>query len=149
VELPYRRCVVAVVIDEQQRCLVGERRGMEGAWQLPQGGIEDGEQPTEALLRELGEEIGCADVEILVSAPDPVTYRFPPDLKTHFSSRYAGQTQDWFLVRLRQGAEPDLRLGDGEFQRLDWRHPREIVQGIVEWKREAYIKGLIQFKLWP
>jgi putative (di)nucleoside polyphosphate hydrolase len=144
-----RKCVVGVIANGDGTYLVGERAGLPGTWQFPQGGIEVGESPQQALGRELMEEIGCGEVEIIRSSKTPVDYIFPPDLRSRITKTYAGQSQTWFLVRFKAGAVPDLAKSDGEFQQLTWLKLSDIVSGIVDWKRVAYIDGLTQLGVWP
>jgi putative (di)nucleoside polyphosphate hydrolase len=137
----YRPCVVAVICDDQGRCLVGERADHKGAWQLPQGGIDPGENPQVAVLRELHEEIGTNDVRIVREAPELIRYRFPPGVQKGFMKDWVGQEQTWFLLQLAPGAKPDLTLSEGEFQGIAWQDPKTVLQGIIEWKRDAYRQG--------
>ncbi len=139
---PYRRCVVAVVTDEKGRFLVGERTRQPGAWQFPQGGVEDQETHREGLLRELAEEVGCGEVEILREGQSDVTYDFPPDLDVPIAAHFRGQTQKWFLVRFRPGFGPQLEKSDGEFQAVQWLKLEDVLPLIVPFKRDAYRDGL-------
>lgn len=141
--------MVGVVRNDAGLYLVGERAGLEDCWQFPQGGIEQGENPAQALARELAEEIGCGDVDILGQSTRAVDYQFPHDLKSSITKRFSGQTQVWFLVRFRNGGVPDLSRSDGEFQRIEWMALEAIVTSVVAWKRPAYLDGLMQLGVWP
>lgn len=143
----YRPCVVAVICDDQGRCLVGERADHKGAWQLPQGGVDEGEDPRTAVLRELHEEIGTSDVRILREIPELIRYRFPAGVQKEFLKGWVGQEQTWFLLQLAPGAKPDLAASEGEFQDIGWRSAEEVLQGIIEWKREAYRQGFVALGL--
>lgn len=140
---PYRPCVVAVIIRSDGKILVGERSDSKGAWQLPQGGIEESESPEQALLRELKEEIGTDQLDILSRSPETIRYDFPQMVENKLASKFQGQEQWWFSLRLKDGSQPDLSLSDGEFQNLDWHSPREILREVISWKRTAYERGLL------
>ncbi len=138
---PYRACVVAVIINEHGQVFAGERADKPGVWQLPQGGIDDGESPTDTLFRELQEEIGCNDVEIIAQLDEKITYDFPTDMDTRISRQFRGQIQDWFLVKFKPHAVADLSVADGEFRDLAWKTAEELTASIVYWKQAAYKKG--------
>lgn len=146
---PYRPCVVAVVVNEQGLYLVGERAKNPGSWQFPQGGIDAHELPWAALQRELGEEVGCAAVELIRTGNQWIRYDFPEDVakRIGIGQQFRGQEQQWFLVRFKKDARPDLAQSDGELSQITWRSLTEIVQGIVEFKRDAYIQGLKSLQL--
>lgn len=146
-EEKYRPCVVAVICDDQGRCLVGERADHKGAWQLPQGGIDPGEDPRTAVLRELHEEIGTAGVRVLKEHSELIRYRFPSGVQKDFLKGWVGQEQTWFLLQLEPGAKPDLAASEGEFQDIAWRDPESVLQGIIEWKRGAYRQGFVALGL--
>lgn len=139
---PLRPCAVAVIVDDKGRYLVGERADNPGAWQFPQGGVEAGEEIFAGLRRELSEEIGCDDVELIRAGSFTVDYLFPPDLDIPIAKRYRGQTQTWFLLRLNAGAAPDLSKADGEFRSVAWKDLGGVLAGIVPFKRQAYKDGL-------
>ena len=141
VNKPYRRCVLAVVRNKEGLYLVGERAGKPGSWQLPQGGIDSGEQPRQALVRELREEVGCGDVRFICEADDWVSYDFPMDISAPIAAEYCGQRQLWFLVEFLAGKSPDLQKADGEFSALGWMPRAEILEGIIAWKRSSYESG--------
>ena len=123
--LPYRLNVGAVLFNRDGRVLVARRaRGnaASGAWQFPQGGIDEGEDPAVAVLRELAEEIGTDRATIVGEHPGWLTYDFPPDVqKTAMGGRYRGQRQRWFALRFT-GEEADIRLDATPHQEFDaWR----------------------------
>ena len=104
--LPYRPNVGAVLFNRDGRVLVARRadlpnaEGAPGGWQLPQGGIDDDEDPRSAVLRELAEEIGTGHAEILAEHPEWLTYDLPPHLLgVALRGRYRGQRQRWFALR--------------------------------------------------
>ena len=140
-DLPYRRNVGIAVFNHAGLVLIAERMQLPGAWQMPQGGIDAGEKPWDAALRELEEEIGTASVEYLGETEDWLRYDFPPDLKdTPGRKRHAGQEQKWFAVRFT-GDESEITLDrhdQVEFRRWRWAPLDEAVRLIVEWKRPVY-----------
>jgi putative (di)nucleoside polyphosphate hydrolase len=116
IDLPYRPNVGAALFGPDGRIFVARRadlpnaEGPAGGWQLPQGGIDEQEDPREAVLRELGEEIGTAKAEIIGEHPDWLTYDLPPELLGRaLGGRYRGQRQRWFALRYR-GRDADIRL---------------------------------------
>ena len=143
----YRKNVLAVIVDSDKNILVGERSDRPGIWQMPQGGIDEGESAEQALMRELKEEIGTDKARILEKLDHKITYDFPEELAGDIMKKYRGQIQDWFLLELEEDAVPDLSKSLGEFVALDWKNPDSILCGIVEWKKKAYQQGLEAFNL--
>lgn len=143
----YRECVVAVVIGDDGLILAGERGDRRGTWQLPQGGVDDGETPREALFRELLEEVGTGDVEIISHLDEKISYDFPEHMTAPIASKFKGQIQTWFLVKLNPGAVPSIEKSDHEFADLSWRTADDLLAGVVDWKRDAYKKGFKGFSL--
>lgn len=124
-----------------------KRAGME-TWQFPQGGIDPGESPGQALYREVEEETGCGDFRVLSQGESPVSYDFPGTLKTNISKNYRGQKQHWFLCQFNEGAGPDLeKAEDKEFDDFRWADLKEVLTGIVIWKKSAYEQGLKELGL--
>ena len=95
---PYRPCVVAVIQNQAGWLLVGERADHAGAWQLPQGGIDEGETAQEALFRELKEEIGTDQLELVRTSAVKIRYDFPAEVQRERMKAFRGQEQDWFAV---------------------------------------------------
>ncbi len=146
-EKPFRPCVVAVIQNDKGELLAGERADHSGSWQLPQGGIDEGETPTQAVMRELHEEIGCDELEILVHHEEWIRYKFPEEFAKGRMGHFAGQEQQWFLLKFKPGAEPRLELSEGEFRALKWVSAKELLEGIVWWKKDAYASGFKAFDL--
>lgn len=100
-QLPYRDCVGIVLLNTDGLILAGERLGLPGSWQMPQGGIDKGETPRDAALRELEEETGTAKARIIKQTTEWLTYDLPPELLGKaWKGRYRGQRQLWFALSL-------------------------------------------------
>ena len=146
---PYRLNVGAVLFNSEGRVLVARRadvpnafEGPPGGWQLPQGGIDANEDPRQAVLRELEEEIGTRDAEIIAEYPDWLTYDFPLGLTAALAQRYRGQRQRWFALRFR-GRDSDIRLDRDphpEFDAWRWVAPEELPGLAVDFKRPIYLE---------
>ena len=148
--LPYRPCVGVMLVNTAGRVFVGQRRDRDfDAWQMPQGGIDPGEDVTTAALRELWEETGVtADlVRIEAVTPDPIPYDLPLDVvPTIWGGKYRGQMQTWVLMRfLGADAQVDIATKHPEFSRWEWCDPDQLVPRIVPFKRAVYAQVLQQF----
>lgn len=138
----YRPCVVAVFIDSDKRVLVGKRSD-NGAWQFPQGGIEPYESAVKALYREMDEEIGCQDFEVLRIGDEQTNYDFPKSLNAPIAGRHCGQSLHWFLCRFKADHSFDLsRASSDEFTELSWTSPAAALSSVIGWKKAAYRRGL-------
>jgi putative (di)nucleoside polyphosphate hydrolase len=133
--------VVVVRHPDRRQVLAFQRRDAPGSWQLPQGGLDTGEDPVDAAWRELGEETGLGDAHVSAVAeyPDWVAYEWPAEvrrLKGHEGSR-RGQVQRWFLFDARSGdIEP---VPDGrEFDAWKWVDPDDLVAEVVSFRRASY-----------
>jgi putative (di)nucleoside polyphosphate hydrolase len=146
-DLPYRRNVGAVLFNPSGLVLIAHRIGMpmregpDGGWQLPQGGIDEGEDPREAVLRELEEEIGTANAEIIGEHPDWLHYDLPPHLLgVAWGGRFRGQRQKWFALRFL-GQDSDVRLdadSHPEFDAWRWVELAQLPALAVAFKRPVY-----------
>ncbi len=140
--LPLRPCVGVVLTNGRGDVFLGERIDTPGAWQFPQGGIDEGETPATAALRELEEEIGVSADGVVITAehPDWQTYELPAELVGKvWKGRYRGQRQKWFLMTLT-GDEGAIRLDvdHPEFSAWRWSTPVEATEAIVAFKRPIY-----------
>lgn len=151
-ELPYRPCAGFMLVNFEKKVLVGERIDKKslGFWQMPQGGIDPGEDAKTAALRELAEETGIVAelVEIIAPASRPYRYDLPPELLGKlWKGKYRGQTQHWYLGRfLGSDADIDLDAHDPpEFQDYKWVAPHELPDLIVPFKRDVYAALVEEF----
>ena len=151
--LPYRPCVGVVLINRDGLIFAGRRIDTAApAWQMPQGGIDAGEKPRAAALRELVEETGVRPdrVEVLGKTKGWLTYDLPPELlgKT-WGGKYRGQKQKWFLLRfLGEDAEIDITREHPEFSAWRWIGADEMIAAIVPFKRDIYREVVRQFRPW-
>lgn len=146
-QLPYRPCVGVMLVNPEGRVFVGQRRDWpEPAWQMPQGGIDDGETARDAALRELEEETGVSRdlVHVEHETAGWIPYDLPLDIvNTRWNGRFRGQEQKWFLMRfLGTDDQVNIETDDPEFSVWRWADPKELVPGIVPFKREVYARVL-------
>jgi putative (di)nucleoside polyphosphate hydrolase len=137
-----------MVFNPQGCVFVGKRidQSIE-AWQMPQGGIDEGETPQETMRRELKEEIGTNNVEILREHPDWLTYDLPEHLLgVAWEGRYRGQRLKWFALRfLGMDGEIDVRTPHQEFSDWKWIAVGELLPLVVPFKRNIYAKVIEAF----
>ncbi|MAZ03216.1 MAG: RNA pyrophosphohydrolase [Sneathiella sp.] len=146
--LPYRPCAGMMILNKKGQVFVGKRIDMVSEhWQMPQGGIDDGEEPLDAALRELDEEIGTRDVELVHCLEEWLTYDLPNELIGKvWKGKYRGQKQKWFLFRFL-GEDQDINIvtHHPEFSEWKWAEVSEIPQLIVPFKRDLYETILQRF----
>jgi len=148
-DLPYRPCVGAMLINREGLVFVGKRidQTVEG-WQMPQGGIEAGESPAEAALRELKEEIGTDKAKVLREMDEWLAYDLPQHLLgVALHGRYRGQKQKWVALRF-EGDDTDIniRTAEPEFGSWKWLAMEALPRLIVPFKRDTYQKVIHAFR---
>lgn len=141
--LKLRKGVVGVFTNAAGHVLIGERTNQVGAWQFPQGGIDEHEDFDTALVREMEEELGTNQFEVVRSSSKLTSYIFPKNLNSRIVKNYDGQTHKWYVLRFTNGAEPKIELSDGEFRAFKWMPPNEVLALVIDWKRDAYREGLL------
>lgn len=151
--LPYRPCVGLMLVNGEGKVFVGKRIDIkEGdSWQMPQGGIDKGEDARAAAFRELGEETGidATLVTLLAAAKEEQFYDLPDDVAGKlWGGRYKGQRQTWVLMRFT-GSDADVRLDahdPPEFLDWKWVEPDDLIDLIVPFKRRVYRAVLDEFR---
>jgi putative (di)nucleoside polyphosphate hydrolase len=148
-DLPYRPCVGIMLLNAEGKVFVGRRldQTVEG-WQMPQGGIDEGEDARQALFRELREEAGTDKAEIIAEMDEWITYDLPPHLVgVAFHGRYRGQKQKWFALRfLGEDRDIDLATHHPEFSDWKWVDMEGLLGLIVPFKRDTYRKVIAAFR---
>ena len=149
--LPYRPCVGVMLANPAGAVFAGRRIDTAApAWQMPQGGVDPGESPRDAALRELREEAGVTADLVTVEAetPDWIAYDLPHDIVPRiWKGRYRGQRQKWFLLRFHgQDADIDIATGHPEFSDWRWLPPDEVLRCVVPFKRAVYEQVLAAFR---
>jgi putative (di)nucleoside polyphosphate hydrolase len=146
----YRRGVGVMLLNREGKVFVGARiDNTDEAWQMPQGGIDEGEEPWPAALREVEEETGIppALIEQVTKCPERLKYDLPPDLRPKlWGGKYKGQDQDWYLARfLGTDADVNIRTPHPEFRQWKWIEPQQLPDLIVPFKRDLYRRLLREF----
>jgi putative (di)nucleoside polyphosphate hydrolase len=155
--LPYRPCAGITVLNRDGLVFVGRRAGgpehidLTHVWQMPQGGIDDSEDPYKAALRELYEETNIRSVEKLGEIADWLDYDLPPEIAGQaWRGKYRGQTQKWYALRFT-GEEREINItspaGGHEPEFIDWRwvEMRELPDLVVPFKRQTYERVVAEF----
>ena len=148
--LPYRPCVGVMLLNREGQVFVGQRLDTTlEAWQMPQGGIDPGEEPLETAIRELGEETGIIPehIELIAEARGEFRYDIPVEMIGKvWKGRYRGQTQRWFLFRYT-GTDNDIHIDTAhpEFRAWRWADPADLPAIIVPFKRTLYAEVLAAF----
>jgi putative (di)nucleoside polyphosphate hydrolase len=152
-DIGYRPAVGIMLVNGEGKVWVGQRLDNAlDAWQMPQGGLDEGEGPLEGALRELEEETGIRRelVEIVARAKDELTYDLPDDLVGKvWKEPWRGQRQTWFLARfLGTDEDVNLQTPDPEFRAWKWAEPGELPAMIVPFKKKLYQDLLAEFRDW-
>ncbi|XP_075496703.1 nudix hydrolase 26, chloroplastic [Primulina tabacum] len=149
----YRRNVGICLINLSKKIFAASRLDIPDAWQMPQGGIDEKEDPRTAVMRELREETGVTSADIVAEVPYWLTYDFPPEvrdkLNQQWGSNWKGQAQKWFLLKFT-GQDEEINLsGDGtekaEFGEWSWLSSQQIVDLAVDFKKPVYQEVLTVF----
>lgn len=154
--LPYRACVGVALLNENNKVWVGQRipkdidKNSEFLWQMPQGGIDEGEDPLKAALRELYEETGVKSAELISEIPDWLAYDLPEELiGKALKGKYRGQKQKWFALRFT-GIDSEVDLSPqghpAEFQKWRWAHISELPDLIISFKRPVYQQLVLELE---
>lgn len=159
-DLPYRPCVGVMVLNHEGLVWAGRRlkegnteySGSPLLWQMPQGGIDKGEEPIEAAWRELYEETGIKSASLIEEAPQWLHYDLPKDmLGIGLKGKYRGQKQRWFAFRF-EGDESEIQINpppaghSAEFDQWAWKPMDELPNLIVPFKRDVYLGVVEAFK---
>jgi putative (di)nucleoside polyphosphate hydrolase len=134
----YRAGAGAVILNNQAQVLAMKRKHPSDSWQLPQGGLNPGESPLEAAIREIREETGIKGADLLQLRTEPalLAYELPHEYRSEKTER--GQVHYWFLFRY-DGPDSEISLGDGvEFDKWEWRAFRQLTKDVVAFRREVY-----------
>lgn len=146
--LPYRPGVGILLLNRDNLVFTGQRIDQTAeAWQLPQGGIDDGEEPYPAALRELEEETSVTSVELIAESRGWLSYDLPPDLVAKvWKGRFRGQRQKWFAFRFTgRDSEINLKTKHPEFSQWRWLEMRDLPKYIVPFKQPLYVQLLAEF----
>jgi putative (di)nucleoside polyphosphate hydrolase len=159
-DLPYRPCVGVMILNRNGLVWAGRRipvgnseyDGSSQLWQMPQGGIDKGENPLDAAYRELYEETGMKTVSLLAEAKDWINYDLPPELiGIGLKGKFRGQTQRWFAFRF-EGNENEIDINPppgghiAEFDEWQWKPMADLPGLIVPFKRAVYDKVVAEFQ---
>jgi putative (di)nucleoside polyphosphate hydrolase len=146
--LPYRPCVGIMLLNARGQAFVARRIDMPSeAWQMPQGGIDEGETPRQAVIRELREEVGTDKAEIIAESDHWLDYELPAELVGKlWGGRYRGQTQKWFALRFT-GTDEDVNIATEIPEFLDWKWAEldRLPSLIVPFKRRLYEQIVAEF----
>ena len=149
----YRPAAAVMLLNREGKVWVGQRLDNAlDAWQMPQGGLDKGEDPYEGALRELEEETGIArrHVELIARAQEELLYDLPPDLIGKvWKKNWRGQRQSWFLMRFTgEDTDVNIQTAEPEFRAWKWAEPAELPAMIVPFKKQLYEDVLKAFAEW-
>lgn len=152
-KLPYRPNVGIMVLNGEGKVWIGHRAhtpnteysGRTQLWQMPQGGVDEGEDVYAAALRELYEETGMKSIELIGKTEDWIRYDFPPDVPKRLKNKWSGQKQMWFAFRFT-GNENEIQIDpppdghEAEFDKWRWEDMTALPDLVVSFKREVYVQ---------
>jgi len=145
----YRPNVAAIIVSnnypEKKEIFIAQRNDLEGIWQFPQGGIDEGEEVKEALFRELEEEIGTNKVKIIAEYPEWLSYDFPSKIAKNMKP-WIGQRQKYFLVKLKKSAKIDINTKHPEFNDYKFVEVDDVLDLSASFKQDVYEKVIDYFK---
>ena len=136
----YRRGVGIMLLNDRNEVFVGRRTDAKEAWQMPQGGIDEHEDPRDAAFRELQEEIGTDKAEVIAESKVWLRYDLPPEFRKRWSHRRRGQQQKWFVMQfLGADADIDVATEHPEFSAWKWVPIERLPELVVSFKRQLYV----------
>ena len=145
----YRKCVGMMILNAQKEILVGRRLDHpSGYWQMPQGGIDDNENPEEAVWREMMEEIGTNNAKLSKISSQWIKYEIPKETLAHlpWGKIYVGQMQKWFIFFfLGKDEEINVETENPEFSEWKWINHKELTKNAVPFKRKVYKRIIDEF----
>ncbi|XP_058770177.1 nudix hydrolase 26, chloroplastic-like [Vicia villosa] len=149
----YRRNVGICLFNNSKKVFAASRLDIPNSWQMPQGGIDEGEDPRNAAIRELREETGVSSAEVIAEAPFWFTYDFPPKVRERLNIQWGtdwkGQAQKWFLFKFTGQDQEINLLGDGtekpEFGEWAWISAEQVIDLAVDFKKPVYREVLAAF----
>ena len=149
-KLPLRKGVGIIVLNNQNKVFVGKRKDNPGdKWQMPQGGVDEGEDYVTAMKRELLEETSIKNIKIIKEINKIYKYELPEDLVgVIWKGRYRGQNQKWFITRFL-GEESEINLNTKHAEFIDWKwiEPKLLPKVIVNFKKDLYLNLLNEINL--
>lgn len=147
-ENKYRPCVGIMLFNRQGYVFTGRRFDSDNYWQMPQGGVDEGEQLEQAVLRELMEEVGTNKVEIIAKNKDWIYYDLPKEIiPTCWNGKYSGQKQRWFLMKFC-GEDKDINIhytDHPEFKEWQWQSVDNLVEVAISFKKQVYRRVIEEF----
>ena len=147
-EKEYRNCVGMVLFNKEGKVLVGERVNLENSWQFPQGGVEENETSMQAAYRELYEELGIKDAQLIYQYPKSLKYDFPKEILEKNSWDNKGQIQRWFLFYWNKPiSNCTLDINEREFSKVTFMDIEEVCSGIINFKKEVYLEICKEFQV--
>jgi len=145
----YRPNVAMIIVSsnypQKKEIFIAQRNDLADVWQFPQGGIDKGEEVREALFREMEEEIGTADAKIVAEYPEWISYDFPSKIAKTMKP-YKGQTQRYFLMKLKKNAEISIDTKHPEFIDYKFVSVAEVLDLTAHFKKPVYEKVINHFK---